>query len=125
LVQLNVIIAAAAVSLVCLTFLIPWELTDRHPVIDLHLFSRRNFRVGSIVIGIAYFAFSGSTSSFHCGCKPRSDTRPPGRASPLLRGFADAGRGAHRGQNMNRMNLRLAVSFAFMIFGCAIFGQPR
>jgi DHA2 family multidrug resistance protein len=55
----NVIIAAAVVSLVCLTFLIPWELTDRHPVIDLHLFSRRNFRVGSIVIGIAYFAFSG------------------------------------------------------------------
>src|SRR3984893_4404749 len=32
-----IIIAAGLVSLVSVTFLIPWELTDKHPVIDLHL----------------------------------------------------------------------------------------
>jgi NAD(P)-dependent dehydrogenase (short-subunit alcohol dehydrogenase family) len=38
--------AMGIVSLISLTFLIAWELTDKHPVIDMHLFSRRNFRVG-------------------------------------------------------------------------------
>ena len=37
-----VIIVAGLVSLISVTFLIPWELTDRHPVIDLHLFRRRS-----------------------------------------------------------------------------------
>jgi DHA2 family multidrug resistance protein len=54
-----VIVVAALVSLVSITFLIPWELTDKHPVIDLRLFARRNFRVGTAVIGVAYFALSG------------------------------------------------------------------
>src|SRR5882762_8888428 len=49
------IVAAAVVSLVSLTFLIPWELTDKHPVVDLRLFKRRNFRAGTIVVGVAYF----------------------------------------------------------------------
>jgi MFS family permease len=54
-----VIVAAAAASVVAFTFLIPWELTDKHPVVDLHLFKRRNFRIGVLTLSIAYFAFSG------------------------------------------------------------------
>jgi len=53
-----VIIAAGVVSLVSVAFLIPWELSDKHPVIDRHL--RRNFRVGTAVIGVSYFAFYSS-----------------------------------------------------------------
>jgi hypothetical protein len=49
-----VIIVAGVVSLVSMSFLIPWELTDKHPVIDLHLYRRRNFRVGTCVIGVAF-----------------------------------------------------------------------
>jgi DHA2 family multidrug resistance protein len=54
-----VIVAAAVVAVVSLSFLIPWELTDPHPMVDLQLFKRRNFRVGTIVIGVAYFGLSG------------------------------------------------------------------
>src|SRR5512139_872688 len=42
------IIIAAVVAVVALTFLIPWELTDKHPIVDLHLFQRRNFLVGTV-----------------------------------------------------------------------------
>jgi MFS transporter, DHA2 family, multidrug resistance protein len=118
----DVIIAAAAVSLVCIAFLIPWELTDRHPVIDLHLFERRNFRVGSIVIGIAYFAFSGVNIIFPLWLQTTVGY------TATWAGFAVAPVGLLTlvaapivGRNMNRMNLRLAVSFAFLVFGCAIF----
>ena len=52
-----IITMAGVVSLVSVAFLIPWELTDKHPVIDLRLYGRRNFRVGTCVIGVAYFAF--------------------------------------------------------------------
>jgi DHA2 family multidrug resistance protein len=116
------IIAAAVVSLVSLAFLIPWELTDRHPVVDLHLFARRNFRIGSIVIAVAYFSFSGvniifplwlQTTVGYTATWSGLAVAPVGLltlvAAPIV------------GRNMSRMNLRLAVSFAFLVFGCVIF----
>ena len=117
-----VIIAAALVSLVSMTFLIPWELTDKHPVIDLHLYRRRNFRVGTCVIGVAYFALSGvniifplwlQTTVGYTATWAGLAVAPVGLlalvAAPIV------------GRNMNRLNLRLAASFAFCVFGFAIF----
>jgi DHA2 family multidrug resistance protein len=116
------ILAAAAISVVSLAFLIPWELTDRHPVVDLHLFSRRNFRVGTIVVGLAYFGLSAvniifplwlQTTLGYTATWSGLAVAPIGLlamvASPLV------------GRNMNRMNLRLAASFAFCVFGIAVF----
>src|SRR5450631_3496008 len=50
-----IIIMAAVVSLVSLTFLVPWELTDAHPVVDLTLFRRRNFFLATLIISLGYF----------------------------------------------------------------------
>jgi MFS transporter, DHA2 family, multidrug resistance protein len=117
-----VIVIAGLVSLISIAFLIPWELTDRHPVIDLHLFSRRNFRVGTAVIGVSYFALSGvnvifplwlQTTVGYTATWAGLAVAPVGLlalvAAPLV------------GRNMNRLNLRLAASFAFCVFGVAIF----
>jgi DHA2 family multidrug resistance protein len=116
------ILIAGLVSLVSIVFLIPWELTDRHPVIDLHLFARRNFRVGTVVIGIAYFALSGvnvifplwlQTTVGYTATWAGLAVAPVGLlalvAAPIV------------GRNMNRLNLRLAASFAFCVFSFAIF----
>jgi DHA2 family multidrug resistance protein len=113
---------AALVSLVCITFLIPWELTDKHPVIDLYLFRRRNFRVGTAVVGVAYFGLSAvniifplwlQTTLGYTATRAGLAVAPVGLlaliASPIV------------GRNMNRMNLRLAASFAFCVFGGAVF----
>src|ERR1700691_5517238 len=116
------IVAAAVVSLISLCFLIPWELTDRHPVVDLHLFARRNFRVGTVVIGFAYFALSGvniifplwlQTTVGYTATWAGLAVAPVGLlalvAAPIV------------GRNMNRLNLRLGASFAFCVFGFAVF----
>jgi DHA2 family multidrug resistance protein len=116
------IMIAGVVSLISMSFLIPWELTDKHPVIDLHLFSRRNFRVATFVIGVSYFALSGvnvifplwlQTTVGYTATWAGLAVAPVGLlalvAAPIV------------GRNMNRMNLRLAASFAFCVFGFAIF----
>ncbi len=56
-----VIVTAAVVAVICLTLLIAWELTERHPVVDLHLFQFHNFRVGMSGLCVAYAAFFGIT----------------------------------------------------------------
>jgi MFS transporter, DHA2 family, multidrug resistance protein len=117
-----VIVAAAVVSLVSLTFLIPWELTDKHPVIDLRLFSRRNFRVATCVIGVSYFALSGvnvifplwlQTTVGYTATWAGLAVAPVGLLALIVAPIV--------GRNMNRLNLRLAASFAFCVFGGAIF----
>src|SRR5208282_2895182 len=60
----STILAAAVVSLVSLTFLVSWELTDEHPVVDLRLFGRRNFRVGTAVIFVGYFGVTAANVIF-------------------------------------------------------------
>ncbi|MCS5710613.1 DHA2 family efflux MFS transporter permease subunit [Candidatus Berkiella aquae] len=54
------ICALAAISTICIAFLIAWELTDENPIIDLTLFKIRNFTVGTVAISIGYMTFFGS-----------------------------------------------------------------
>lgn len=116
------IVVSALVSLVSLSFLIPWELTDAHPVVDLLLFKRRNFRVGTLVVSVGYFAFMGINIIFPLWLQTTVGY------TATWAGFAVAPVGLLAlvaapivGRNMNRMNLRLAVSFAFVVFGLAVY----
>ena len=116
------IVLAGVVSLVSISFLIPWELFDKHPVIDLHLFERRNFRVGTAVIGVAYFALSGVNVIFPLWLQTTvgyTATRAGLAVAPV--GLLALVAAPIVGRNMNRMNLRLAASFAFCVFAFAIF----
>jgi DHA2 family multidrug resistance protein len=58
------IVVSTVVALVCLTYLVAWELTDRHPIIDVHLFQIRNFAVASVLTFCAFFSFFGATVLF-------------------------------------------------------------
>jgi MFS transporter, DHA2 family, multidrug resistance protein len=116
------IVAALVVSLVSLTFLVPWELTDKHPVVDLRLFSRRNFRIGTAVVGVAYFGLSAvnvvfplwlQTTLGYTATWAGLAVAPVGILALIAAPFI--------GRNMNRLNLRFAASFAFCVFGLAIF----
>ncbi len=112
------IIAAAVVAVIGFTFLIPWELMVSHPVVDLRLFLRRNFRVGVSVIAVGYFGIIGINVIFPLWLQTTANytatwaglaVAPVGLfaviAAPIV------------GRNMNRMNLRFAISFAFCVFG--------
>jgi DHA2 family multidrug resistance protein len=37
-----------------------WELTERHPIVDLSLFKSRNFTLGTVALGVGYAVFFGN-----------------------------------------------------------------
>jgi len=51
-----IIVAAIVAGIVFLAWLI-WELTDGHPAVDLYLFRRRNFTLGTIAFCLGYAVF--------------------------------------------------------------------
>jgi DHA2 family multidrug resistance protein len=115
------IIVAAVVAVVAIGFMIPWELTDRHPVVDLHLFRRRNFLVGTTTIAVAYFAFMGvnvvfplwlQTTLGYTSTWAGLAMAPVGILALVLAPII--------GRNLHRINLRAAASVAFLIFGVNI-----
>jgi DHA2 family multidrug resistance protein len=112
----NEIIVAAVIGVMALTFLIPWELTDKHPIVDLHLFQRRNFRVGTMTTAVAYFAFMGvnvifplwlQTALHYTSTWAGFAMAPIGLVALVMAPFI--------GRNLHRINLRLAPTISFCI----------
>lgn len=54
------IITLSVVAVVAITFLIIWELTDDHPIVDLSLFKSRNFTIGCLCTSLAFMLYIGS-----------------------------------------------------------------
>jgi MFS transporter, DHA2 family, multidrug resistance protein len=117
-----VILAAAMTSIVAIGFLIPWELTDKHPVVDLKLFGERNYRVGIFTVGMSFFAMTGvniifplwlQTAVGYTATWAGLAVAPIGLLGVIVAPIV--------GRNMMHLNLRLAASFAFCVFGFAIF----
>jgi DHA2 family multidrug resistance protein len=50
----------AIVVVVSFVFFVIWELTAKHPVVDLTLFKGRNFTSGTVTISVAYGVFFGT-----------------------------------------------------------------
>ena len=53
----NFILIGAAISVIALAVFVIWEMTDKHPVVNLRLFAYRNFRIGTIVLVLGYAGF--------------------------------------------------------------------
>lgn len=114
-----IILTAAIVSGIALVYLIAWELTDRHPILDLHLFNHRNFAVATIAISLGYFGFFGTNVVFPLWLQTNLGytaqwaglaMAPVGLLALVLAPIV--------GKNLQRINLRAAASFAFFVF-CA------
>ncbi|TMH57756.1 MAG: DHA2 family efflux MFS transporter permease subunit [Betaproteobacteria bacterium] len=54
------IVTLTIVAVVGFVLFLVWELTERHPIVDLHLFARRNFWTSSLAMSLAYGAFFGN-----------------------------------------------------------------
>jgi DHA2 family multidrug resistance protein len=116
-----VIVAALITAIVALTFLIAWELTDEHPIIDLHLFQFHNFRIGLLTICLGFFAFFGVTVIYPLWLQTTAGytatwaglaSAPVGILGVILMPFV--------GRNLNKMNLRVAASVGFFFFGISM-----
>ncbi len=111
------IVTLGIIALVCLTFLVAWELTTRHPVVELSLFRKRNFAVGVTALTLGMVAFFGINvvyplwlqinmgyTAFWAGLA----LAPIGILAFLLSPVI--------GRNMERLELRAVISFSFVVF---------
>ncbi|HMM54007.1 MAG TPA: DHA2 family efflux MFS transporter permease subunit [Candidatus Desulfobacillus sp.] len=118
----STIVALAAVAVVCIAFLVAWELTERHPVVDLRLFAERNFLVGTLVLSIGYMIFFGNVVVLPLWLQENLGytatwaglaTAPIGILPVLL--------SAAVGKHMHRLDLRLWATLSFGVFAAALF----
>jgi len=54
------IITLAIVAGVGFLYFLAWELTEKHPIVNLRLFARRNFLVGTVALSVGYGLFFGN-----------------------------------------------------------------
>jgi DHA2 family multidrug resistance protein len=111
------ILTLGLTALVCLTFLIVWEVHAKHPVIDLALFKRRNFTVSVIALSLGMMAFFGINVVFPLWLQITLGY------TATWAGLASAPVGVLAfvmapiiGANIQRLELRAVVTFAFVVF---------
>jgi len=111
------ITALGVIAVVCLTFFVAWELTDRHPIVDLSLFRSRNFTIGVISMALGMTAFFGinvvyplwlQTVVGYTASWAGYATAPVGILAFLMSPII--------GRNIQRLELRWVVTFSFSVF---------
>lgn len=109
------IVALAIVSLVGFAAFILWEMTEKHPIVDLSLFKSRNFALGTLVFCLGNGVFLANmlimplwlqTHMGYTATWAGLVTAPTGLVSVLLTPLA--------ARAMGRMDARLVASVAFL-----------
>lgn len=112
------IIVGSLVSVVFLAIFIIWELTDRHPVVNLRLFVHRNFRIGTLVLVGGYAGFFGinlmlpqwlQTQMGYTATWAGLAVAPIGLLPVLMSPFV--------GKYAHRFDLRVLAGLAFLAIG--------
>jgi len=118
----NVIIVLSIISFISLVFFVVWELTDKYPIVDLSLFERRNFTVGTLAISLGYMIFFGSVVILPLWLQTQMNYTPTwaGLATAPL-GIIPVLLSPCMGYVMNKIDLRFIVSCGFFTFGYCSF----
>jgi DHA2 family multidrug resistance protein len=118
----NVIVTLTVISIVALTFLVAWELTDDAPIIDLTLFKRRNFAIGVIALSLGFLIYFGNVVIFPLWLQTQMNY------TPTWAGLAAAPVGLFPviftpfiGALINKIDLRLLTSMGFIAFALSSF----
>ena len=117
----NLIVMLAIVAVVSFMFFLAWELTDKHPIVDLRLFTQRNFLTGTMSLSIAYGLFFGNVVLLPLWLQQFMGytatwaglvTAPVGILAILLSPWV--------GKNVNRIDPRKLATVAFVGFGIVL-----
>jgi DHA2 family multidrug resistance protein len=113
----NFITTLGIIALVCITFFIAWELTEKQPIVDLTLFRKRNFSIGVAALSFGMLGFFGinvvyplwlQTVVGYTATWAGLANAPVGILAFVLSPII--------GRNIQRLELRSVVSFAFVVF---------
>jgi DHA2 family multidrug resistance protein len=118
----NEILILGIVSLISLTYLIIWELTDRHPIIDLSLFRTRNFTVGTSAIAIGFMIYFGNIVLLPLLLQTQmgyTATWAGLAAAPI--GIIPVIMSPIIGKNAHRVDMRWLVTISFAIYALCFF----
>ena len=111
------IIGLSSVAVVGFVLFLIWELTDKHPVVDLRLFKRRNFSIGVITLSLGYGIFFGNVVLLPLWLQQYMGytatwaglvTAPVGILAIIFSPIV--------GKNVQRVDPRLLASVAFIVF---------
>lgn len=118
----NIICALAIASFVSLSFLIAWELKEKHPIVDLTLFKSRNFTLGTVAISLGYMIFFGNVVILPLWLQTQMNYTPtwaglatapfgilPILLSPII------------GRLLNKIDPRIIISIGFFFFSFCSF----
>ena len=115
------IVLLAVTAALGFALFLAWELTDKHPVVDLRLFARRNFSMGTLGLSLGYGAFFGNVVLL-----PLWLQQDMGYTATLA-GMALAPVGALAilgaplvGKNIHRVDPRWLASGSFVIFAIVL-----
>jgi DHA2 family multidrug resistance protein len=115
------IVALAVVAGVGFLFFLAWELTDKHPIVDLRLFARRNFVTGTLALSVAYGLFFGNVVLLPLWLQQYMGytatwaglaTAPVGILAIILSPWV--------GKNVSRVDPRALATVAFVGFGLVL-----
>ncbi|WP_374408428.1 DHA2 family efflux MFS transporter permease subunit [Hydrogenophaga sp.] len=115
------IVTLAVVSVVSFMFFLAWELTDKHPIVDLRLFARRNFVTGTLSLSVAYGLFFGNVVLLplwlqqfmgYTATWAGLATAPVGLLAIVLSPWV--------GKNVSRIDPRRLATVAFVGFGLVL-----
>lgn len=118
----STIIALSSLAVISLTFFVIWEIFHPHPVVDLTLFSKRNFTVGAISLSLGYAVFLGGGVVFPLWLQTQMGYTAfwAGAASSLVGVFAFL-LSPVVGNNLHRFDLRIVTTIGFSIFAASYF----
>jgi MFS transporter, DHA2 family, multidrug resistance protein len=117
----GLVVACGAVALVAFAFFLAWELTDEHPVVDLRLFARRNFWLGSLITSIAFGLFFGNVVLLplwlqqfmgYTATDAGMVTAPVGLLALVFSPFV--------GKTVGKVDPRRYATLAFLVFGLVL-----
>ena len=116
------IVTLGLIALVSLSFLVVWELTEDHPVVDLTLFARRNFAVASIAMTLGYMMFFAAIVILPLWLQTQEGYTATwaGLATSSL-GILGIVFSPIIGRTADKVDTRLLVSFGFAVFAAVSF----
>ena len=115
------IVVLGLVALIGFAFFVIWELNEEHPVVDLRLFARRNFWVGTLVLALGYGIMFGNIVLLPLWLQQYMGytatwagiiMAPVGLLAIVLSPYV--------GRTMHKVDLRLYATIAFVTFAVVL-----
>lgn len=120
------IITLGLISFVALTFLVVWELGEKHPLVDLRMFRHRNYSIGVACITIGMVAYFGVVVVQPLWLQSEVGYTPLWAGKVIaFSGIFGVMLGPVLGANIHRTDARYVVTFGMLVFAISSFWSAR